>query len=129
MLSCKIELPQQPFEITERLLRGTAKKCPQPIKDTPVVLFCRAFCIYLRYLQKTGGRLLSKNYSLLFCGGQFDTFAMRKGLDTPITDTRLGSSFHQKKQRKQYIYILTDLPIYAFFRIWTVCPRFSAGHV
>lgn len=47
MLSCKIELPQQPFEITERLPHRTL-------------------------------------------------------------DTRLGSSFHQKKQHKQYIYILTD---------------------
>ena len=35
------------MKITRHLLRRTAKKCPQRIKDTPAVLFCLSPCIYL----------------------------------------------------------------------------------
>ena len=37
---------------TVHLLRHTVKKCPQCIKDTPVVLFCLTPCICSAYLQK-----------------------------------------------------------------------------
>ena len=35
------------LKYTTYLLRRTAKKCPQRIKDTPAVLFCCTSCIYI----------------------------------------------------------------------------------
>ena len=50
---CRLSYDSHFCKYTEHLLRRTAKKCPQRILDTPVVLFCLSPCIYTVYLQKS----------------------------------------------------------------------------
>jgi len=40
------------LKYTVHLLRRTAKKCPQRIKDTPAVLFCLTPCICTVYFKR-----------------------------------------------------------------------------
>ena len=58
--------PSSFWKYTAHLLRRTAKKCPQRIKDTPAVLFCLTPRICTVYFQKAYGNDLLKNMRRIY---------------------------------------------------------------